>query len=116
MDLSDFKTSITNAIGYWEPRRLLFNLALAVVVVFHFVAGLPLSTSALSFDLGLNFFILAVLANVLFTSAYVPDLAMQFSGYREFWLKNRWILLLLGTTFACAVANFFARAMFGNAP
>ena len=116
MNSLDFRTLITDAIRYWEPRRALYNLALgAVVIVFYFLQ-LPHSKAALSVDLGLNVFILAVLANVAFSAAYLPDLAMQLSGYRDLWLKNRWFLLALGTTFGCAVASFFARAMFGNAP
>ena len=116
MSSGDFRPLLTDAIRYWEPRRLLFNAALASVVAIHFFLQLPHSQAALSLDLALNLFILAVLANVGFTSAYVPDLAMQISGYRDAWLKNRWLLLLLGIAFACAIANFFARAMFGNAP
>ena len=116
MSSSDLRTLLTDAIRYWEPRRLLYNVALGAVVVVHYVLQLPHSQTALSPDLGLNFFILAVIANVAFSAAYLPDLVMQFSGYRDQWLKNRWLLLLLGTAFACAIANFFARAMFGNAP
>ena len=115
MSSGDFRSMLTDAIRYWEPRRLLYNVALAAVVFVHYFLELPHSKAALSADLGLSVFILAVLANVAFSAAYVPDLAMQFSGYRDLWLKNRWLLLLLGTGFACAIASFFARSMFGYA-
>ena len=116
MSSGDFRPLLTDAIRYWEPRRLFYNVALASVVAVHFFLQLPHSQAALSLDLCLSLFILAVLANVAFSAAYVPDLAMQISGYRDTWLKNRWLLLFLGTAFACAVANFVARSMFGNAP
>jgi uncharacterized membrane protein YhaH (DUF805 family) len=116
MSSGNFRPLLTDAIRYWEPRRLLYNVALASVVIGHFFLQLPHSQAALSLDLGLSLFILAVLANVAFSAVYVPDLAMQISGYRDTWLKNRWLLLLLGTAFACAIANFVARSMLGNAP
>ena len=116
MSSGDFRPLLTDAIRYWEPRRLFYNVALASVVAVHFFLQLPHSQAALSLDLGLSLFILAVLANVAFSAVYVPDLAMQISGYRDTWLKNRWLLLLLGTAFACAIANFVARSMLGNAP
>ncbi|RYG97570.1 MAG: hypothetical protein EON58_09440 [Alphaproteobacteria bacterium] len=115
MSSGDFRSMLTDAIRYWEPRRLLYNLALAAVVLVHYFLQLPHSQAAISADLGLSVFILAVLANVAFTAAYFPDLAMQFSSYRDQWLKNRWLLLVLGTLFASAIASFFARSMFWNA-
>ena len=112
----DLRSLLTGAIRYWEPRRLIYNAALLGVVVVHFILQLPHSREVLSADLGLSLFILAVLANIAFSAAYLPDLIMQLSDYRSIWLKLRWLLLLIGTAFACAIANFFARAMFGNAP
>jgi len=62
-----------DAIRYWEPRRILYNLLLAVIVAVHFVMGLPFSRSVLQFNTLLILFALAVLANV----AYVqPTCAM----------------------------------------
>lgn len=38
-----FREALSNAIRYWERRRLLFNSALLIVVAGAFVAGWPIS-------------------------------------------------------------------------
>ena len=81
---------LSNAIRYWEPRRILYNLVLAVIVVVHFVHGLPFSKSALQFNSLLLLFALAVLANVAYCAAYIPDVFAQMSGLRDSWLRFRW--------------------------
>ena len=58
----------TDALRYWEPRRLVCNLLLALVVLGHFAAAWPSSRSAVTVDGVLGLFILAVLANVAFLS------------------------------------------------
>ena len=110
-----FREAISASIRYWEPRRLIFNLALLLVVSGAFIAGLPASRGALSVESMLTLFILAVLANVAYCAAYIPDLALQFSSFRAGWQRSRWLLLTLGILFASALAYFFAAGMFGLA-
>lgn len=35
------KQALSDALRYWEPRRILYNVALALVVVVMFFANLP---------------------------------------------------------------------------
>src|SRR3970040_2086482 len=86
----------TNSIRYWEPRRLVYNGVLVLVVVVYFAAGLPGSRDALSVDRGLMLFHLAVIANVLYCFAYVPDVFVQLSSLRAAWLRSRLIVFLIG--------------------
>src|SRR5713101_786639 len=72
----------TNAVQYWEPRRILYNAVLAVVVLGCFFASWPASRLALSWDTLQHLFILAVLANVLYCSAYIADIFAQLSGFQ----------------------------------
>src|SRR5689334_13589853 len=88
-----------NALRYWEPRRLVYNAALACVVIAHYVQALPASREKLSFDLLLGLFILAVLANVAYSTAYAVDLFVQFSGLDAAWRRGRVLLLIVGTAF-----------------
>lgn len=108
-----FREALSASLRYWEPRRLLYNLALLLVVAAAFIAGLPVSRRALTAEPMLGLFILAVLANVAYCAAYIPDLALQFSSFRESWQRFRWLLLVLGILFASALAYFFVAGMFG---
>jgi hypothetical protein len=98
---------VADALKYWEPRRIIYNLALAAVVVGHVVADWPKSRDALTLNVLLMFFFLAVLANVCYSVVYVIDLFVQFSGMDEFWAKGRIALLIIGTAFAAVIAHFF---------
>lgn len=116
MTVATFKDSVTEAIRFWERGRILYNLALVAVVGAVFVFFWPHSREVLSVDLTQGLFLLAVLSNVAYCAAYPVDLFAQSSGYRATWLRIRWGLLAIGTLFACVIAQFFARSMFGNAP
>jgi uncharacterized membrane protein len=87
-------------------------LVLAVIVVVHFVQGLPFSKSALQFNSLLLLFVLAVLANVAYCAAYLPDVFAQMSGLRDSWLRFRWALFVIGLAFAAVLAHFFSLSMF----
>jgi hypothetical protein len=87
-------------------------VALAVVVLAHFGIHYPASKTALSVDLGLLLFLLAVLANVAYCAAYVVDIFAQTSGFRAEWLKYRWVLFVIGLLFAGVITHFFASRMF----
>ena len=102
---------VANALRYWEPRRLIYNGVLGVVVLGEFVVAGPVSRQRLSFDLFLSFFILAVLANVAYCAAYVADLFVQFSGLDAPWRRGRVALLIIGTAFAATIAHFFAKGI-----
>src|SRR5882757_2437224 len=112
MATATFKESLTEAIRYWEPRRLVYNAVLAVIVLSYFVLGLPRSKSAIELNHILLVFLLAVLANVAYCAAYLVDVFAQSSGLRDTWLKYRWVLLLIGISFAGVITRFFAIGMF----
>jgi hypothetical protein len=76
---SYFMRSLTDAIQYWEPRRILYN---------------------------------AVLANVAYCAAYIPDVLVQSSGYHNAWRKYRWVVFSIGVLFAAILTRFIAVSMF----
>ncbi len=86
------REAVTDAIRYWEPRRLAFNGVLAAIVVGYFAAGWPRSRTVLSVDTALLLFLLAVLANICYSAAYVADMFVQVSGFRESWRRWRWVV------------------------
>ena len=104
----------TNALRYWEPRRLIYNAALVLVVVGCFVSGLPQSRAHVGFNLVLVFFVLGVIANVLYCLAYVVDVFVQMSMLREAWVRWRWALFVVGTMTAAVVARFVSMGTFAS--
>jgi hypothetical protein len=104
--------SLTDAIRFWEPRRVIYNAVLALVVVIYFFVGYPVSKTLVSLDLALGIFILAVVANVAYCAAYLADIFVQISGFREVWQRFRWVLFVIGTTFAAVITCFVSMGMF----
>ena len=111
MDASTLRDYATDAIRFWEPRRVIYNLVLAAVVIIYFAASYPASKVTLSIDFLLGLFLLAVIANVAYCAAYLVDIA-QASGFRELWQRCRWLLFAVGTTFAAVITRFVAIGMF----
>ena len=102
----------TDALRYWEIRRILYNVILAVIVLGHFAAAWPASKSSVTFDGTLGLFLLAVLANVAFSAVYVADVFIQFSGFRDSRAVWRRLLLVVGFAFAAVLTHFWSAAMF----
>jgi hypothetical protein len=105
---------VANGLRYWEPRRLIYNSVLAMVVLTHVWLAWPASRDKLSFDLALGVFLLAVLANVCYCAAYLPDVFVQLSGLHEAWRIGRTGLLIVGTAFAATLTHFCAKGIFGG--
>jgi hypothetical protein len=101
-------THVADALRYWEPRRIIYNLALAAVVGGHILARWPESRAMLSVNTLLGLFFLAVLANICYCGVYAIDLFVQFSGLRSFWVRCRIAVFAVGTAFAAVIAHFFA--------
>ena len=106
---------VADALRYWEPRRVIYNVVLAAVVIGHIVAASPEERGRLSVNVLLGLFFLAVLANVCYSAVYVVDLFVQFSGLREFWAKGRVAVLIVGTAFAAVIAHFLSTNILGGA-
>ncbi len=96
----------SDALRYWEPRRLVYNLVLLAVVIVEIALASPESRSGLALDTLFEFFLLAVVANVAYCAAYAVDLFVQFSGQRDAWARWRWTVLVTGTAFAAVIAHF----------
>lgn len=102
---------ITDALAFWEPARIGYNLVLAVITAA--LIGPPLMSGALPFNFVSvpSLIILAVLANVAYCTIYPVDLFLQASAFREQRRSWRVGLWLSGTTFAAAIAWLCAGAI-----
>ncbi len=56
MDTPTFRESVSDAMHFWEPRRLVYNALLSVIVLFYFFRAYPASKAFLMLDsiLGLS--------------------------------------------------------------
>jgi len=98
---------LTDAIRYWEPRRVAYNLILAALVVGQFASVWPRSRVLFQLEPLLSLFFLAMMANVCYSAAYLADIPMQYSAYRARWLDWRGGLWVIGTLFASAIAFYW---------
>lgn len=114
MDTEAMRNNVSNAIRFWEPMRVAYNVVLAAIVAFYFVKGFPASKQSATVDGFLLLVLLAVVANVAYCSVYLVDVFVQFSAYRDFWRKNRWILFVIGLLFAAILTRFLAMGMFAT--
>ena len=112
MDAQTLRESLGSAIRYWEPRRLVYNIVLAAIVLVYFGLSYPATKSLVSIDSILFLFLLVVLANVANCAAYLVDIFVSASSCREQWHKRRWIIFLIGLLFAGIITRFFALGMF----
>jgi len=112
--LARLRDIITDSLRYWEPRRVVYNLVLAAVVLVYFGAAWPHSKATITLDGVLGLFILAVLANVCYCAVYLGDVFVQLSGFGELWHRWRWLLFAIGTTFAGIMTRFFALGFFSS--
>ena len=108
------REALSDALRYWELRRLLYNGVLALVVLAHFLIArlTPRDAPLLTTDTVLVIFLLAVLANVAYCAAYLGDIPAQLSAYRSAWTRWRPAVFWIGTVFASVLAHFFSRGLF----
>jgi hypothetical protein len=95
---------LTDAVRFWEILRAPYNIVLAgVVLTAHFGQPEPqrhtVSPGSLV-ALGLA----AVAANLLYCSAYLPDVFLQMTAYRNLWRRWRWLLFTAGLLLASTLA------------
>ena len=105
------RASAAAALRYWEPRRIAYNLSLALVVAIVFFANQAIFVQRASLDLFLGLFLLAVMANIVYCSAYPADVFLQRSGLDAWCRRLRPLMFAVGTSFACVLAQFIARGM-----
>ncbi len=106
------REAVSDAIRYWEPRRIAYNVVLALIVLAYFAINWPHSRTAASFDGVLILFALAILSNICYCAAYLGDVFVQISGLRDVWQRWRWVLFVIGTIFAAIITRWFAMGFF----
>lgn len=101
---AETKEILTDAVRYWEIRRVAYNLFLLLVTVGAHLSLNEEQRQQITLGSVTVLLILAVAANVLYCAAYIPDVVAQFTAYRQTWKRLRIGLFLFGTLFAGLLA------------
>ncbi len=96
-----------DAIRFWEPRRIPYNLVLTGVFLAWVGFSWPHFRQAFTLQHDLALLLLAALANVCYCAAYLADVPMQFSFSRADWRRWRWGIWAAGMLFAILIANYW---------
>ncbi len=110
--LKGFGQIATDAISYWEPRRLLYNLVLAFAALPHALTYWRSTGSVPGIEHAAWLFVLAVLANACYCLAYIVDVFVQLSRFRAIWRADRGILFVVGLVFATVLAFALGSVVF----
>jgi len=102
-----FRDIISDALAYWERRRVGYNLVLGAIVVGWVVLTWPHFRGAFTWSSLLALFVLAVLANACYCAAYLVDIPVQYSAFRAPWRRRRWVLWALGVVFAGVLTYYW---------
>lgn len=101
------KGLMRDAGRYWEPRRLIYNGVLLAVVVLWAVITWPHFRPAMTWTALGALCVLAVIANVCFSTAYLVEMLFPGAGPRRVWKRWRWVLWLAGTVLAALLAVYW---------
>jgi hypothetical protein len=96
-----------DSLRYWELRRIAYNLILAAIFMAWIVISWPHFRGAFTWPHLVALAVLAMLANLCYCAAYLADIPMQFSSFRNLWRRRRWMLWLGGMLFATLLTNYW---------
>lgn len=98
---------LIDAARFWEPRRLLYNALLFAVVVVWVVKSWPHFRPAMNLE-GLEAAtVLALLANLCYSAAYLAEILIQNATSGAAWNRQRWALWMVGTLLAILFENYW---------
>jgi len=102
-----FWSFLWESVQYWEPRRVIYNFALAAVCVGWAFVSWPHFRPALNRSSLIPLSVLIMLANLCHCAAYIVDIPLQLSSISAIWRKQRWTLWMMGMFFAILVASYW---------
>lgn len=107
-----WRSILTDALRYWEPRRLIYNAVLGVIVLLHWLDAQSASDMAYTHGHIMWLILYGVGANICYCAAYGVDIFLQLSDFRQTWLPWRWALLVLGILIAAVMAHLVCGPFF----
>ena len=96
----------SSAARFWEKGRIPFNAVLSVTVAFWVLLTWPHFSPALNLTVLGKMIVLALLANICYTAAYVPEFFIQ-AVRPLLWRRFRLIVWIAGMLFALLLENYW---------
>lgn len=96
-----------DARRFWERRRLEYNAVLTGIVLCWLVATWPHFKPALNLVALAQALVLAFLANLCFSAAYLADFSAQWLLPENLWRGFRWTVFVFGMLLAILVENYW---------
>ncbi|MDG1896859.1 MAG: hypothetical protein P8J37_18290 [Fuerstiella sp.] len=100
----NIQSHVSEAISYWERKRIVYNIVLACLVLTCWGEDMLLGGPAQSLGNGIVLLTLAGIANVLYCFAYPVDFAFQITPLKAVWQRHRLMLFTSGLLLASALA------------
>jgi hypothetical protein len=107
VDKTSLRESLSDAIGYWEPRRIIYNIILAAVFGGWVVLTWSHFREAPILQALLFLVIYAGAANLCYTAVYLVEIPLQRSTFRAQWQRWRFGLWLAGILLAILFTNYW---------
>jgi hypothetical protein len=102
-----FPELFSDAIRFWEPLRIFYNLVLIAITLLWLVATWPHFRVALTLTSLGQLVIFGLIANICYCAAYLADIPIQHTSFGIARKHRRWILWSIGTLFAIVLANYW---------
>jgi hypothetical protein len=102
-----WRTSLGRAVRFWEPLRVLYNAVLMVFALLWLIGTWPHFRPAFTLIDLAQLAVLALLANVCYSVAYLVDVAMQWSGVTGEQRMLRWTVWSAGLLLAVVLENYW---------
>jgi len=96
---------ISDAVRFWEQRRIPYNLLLTMVFVGWVVVSWPSMKGMFSLVHFAQLGVLALIANVLYCAAYLAEFFKDSAVSK--WHHWRWGIWIVGTLFAILVESYW---------
>jgi hypothetical protein len=98
---------LRDAVRYWERRRIIYNVILALVFLGWIVLTWPHFSDAPTKQGIIFLIVFGIAANVCYSAVYLIDLPFQSSSIRAQWQRVRFGLWLVGTGVAFVFTNYW---------
>lgn len=101
------REAVSDALRFWEPRRLTYNLFLGAVVVAWVALTWPHFRPVFTLVALGRLVVFALIFNACYCAAYLVEALVQGSELAAAWRRWRWILWVAGTVFAILFQNYW---------